>query len=181
MSSWPLTASRVAELRRVFDEARAAPFASGSEEQTESLLAIRLSGEAYAIKVREITGLANRKRIVPVPSPIPELLGLAGVRGVLVPVYSLQGLLGLAALSDEPDWLALCGREEPFALAFSGFEGYLRIPKSQLHPVERKDAMRMHIRQVVRAQGALRAVVSVPLIGEAIQGRCRTNGVRKES
>lgn len=180
LTSFSPVASRVAELRRVFDQARAAPFSLGTEEQTENLLAIRVSKEAYAIKVGEITGLATGKKTVPIPSPIPELLGLAAIRGILVPVYSLQALLGYGAQTEQTNWLALCGTENSFALAFTDFEGYLRIPLTQLHPVERKDAVRMHVKEVARASGTARAVVSIPLLKETIQGRCRGNSVPRE-
>src|SRR5260370_41047957 len=87
----PIT-PKVAELRSVFDQARAAPFSSGAEEHTEDLLAIRVSRDAYAIRVSEIAGLATDRNIVAFPTPIPELLGVASIRGALVPVYSLAML-----------------------------------------------------------------------------------------
>jgi chemotaxis signal transduction protein len=173
-------AAKVAELRSVFDQARAAPFSSGAEEQTENLLAIRVSRDAYAINVTEISGLATDRKIVAFPSSISELLGVAGIRGVLVPVYSLAALLGYGAEAGQVRWLALCGTEEPFALAFSDFEGYVRVPRAQLYSAEQKDVTRTHVTHVARATGMVRAVVSIPLIREAIQERCRNNSVPKE-
>ncbi len=140
----PITA-KVAELRGVFDQARAAPFSSGAEEQTENLLAIRVSRDAYAIKVTEISGLATDRKIVAFPSSISELLGVAGIRGVLVPVYSLAALLGYDAEAGQVRWLALCGTEEPFALALGEFEGYMRVPRAQLYSAEQKDVARTHV------------------------------------
>jgi len=171
---------KVAELRRVFDEARAVPFSAGTEGQAEDLLAIRISGDAYAIKVSEIAGLATGRKVVPVPSPIPELLGLAGIRGTLVPVYSLNALLGYGSQAERPRWLALCGTEECFALAFHEFEGYLSIAPGDLYPVEQKDAACIHVKEIARGLGAVRAVVSIALLRETIQERCRRNSVPKE-
>ncbi|HYL62684.1 MAG TPA: chemotaxis protein CheW [Candidatus Methylomirabilis sp.] len=172
--------AKVAELRRVFDEARAAPFSSGAAELTEDLLAIRVSRDAYAVKASEISGLATDRKIVPLPSPIPELLGVAGIRGALVPVYSLAMLLGYNADTERTRWLALCGSEDPVALAFSEFDGYVRIPVTQLYAAEQKDVARTHVQQVVRATDMVRAVVSIPLIRETIQRRCGNDGVSKE-
>ena len=180
MSALAPVSDRVAELRRAFDEARAIPFPEGAKEQAENLLAIRISGDAYGIKVSEIAGLAAGKKIVSVPGPIPELLGLCGIRGTLVPVYSLHALLGYGSDAEQPGWLALCGTEECFALAFHEFEGYLRSARGELYPVGAKDAARIHVKEVSRGPGAVRAVVSIPLLRESIQERCRRNGVRRE-
>lgn len=171
---------KVTELRRGFDETWAAPFREAAEDQPDSLLAMRVSGDAYAIKVGEIAGLVTGRKIVSLPGPIPELLGLAGVRGTLVPVYSLKAVLGYGSDDEQPRWLALCGPEECFAVAFHEFEGYLRIARGELYPVEQKHVSRTYVMEVARGHGAVRAVVSIPLIRESIQERCRMNSVPKE-
>lgn len=171
---------KVAELRHAFDESWAIPFPEGVEGQGENLLAIRISGDAYAIKVSEIAGLAMGRKIAPVPGPVPELLGLAGIRGTLMPVYSLRALLGYGSDAEPPRWLALCGAEECFALAFHELEGYLRVAREELYPVEQKDAARIHVKEVARRPGAVWAVVSIALLRESIRERCRRDGVRKE-
>lgn len=180
MSALSPVSNKVAEMRRAFDEARATPFSEGAEEQVDNFLAIRISGDAYAIKVSEIAGLSTGRKIVPVPSPIPELLGLAGIRGTLVPAYSLNAVLGYGSNAEPPRWLVLCGTEECFALAFHEFEGYLRIARGELYPVGAKDAARIHVKEVARGPGTVRAVVSIVLLRESIRERCRRNGVRKE-
>ena len=172
--------SKVAELRNVFDRARAAPFSSGASEQTENLLAIRVCRDAYAIRVGEISGLATARKIVVFPTPIPELLGVASIRGALVPVYSLAALLGYAIETEGTRWLALCGTEEPVALAFSDFEGYLGVALTQLYAAEQKGVTRAHVEHMVRATDMVRAVVSIPLLREAIQKRCGNNVISKE-
>jgi chemotaxis signal transduction protein len=172
--------AKVAELRRAFDQARAVPSSSKGDIQAESLLAVRVSRDAYAIRVSEISGLATDRKIVAFPSLIPELLGVAGIRGALVPVYSLAGLLGYGVESGQVRWLVLCGTEEPFALAFNDFEGYLQMPWTQLLAAEQKVVKRSRVTHVARATDMVRAVVSIPLLREAIQERCRKNGIPKE-
>jgi chemotaxis signal transduction protein len=174
------TSAKVVELRSAFDRERAAPSSSSAEVQTENLLAIRVSRDAYAIRVSEISGLATDRKIVAFPSPISELLGVAGIRGTLVPVYSLAGLLGYGAETGHVRWLVLCGTEEPFALAFSDFEGYLQMPRTQLHQAEPKDVARTHVTHIARATDMVRSVVSIPLLRETIEERCRKNSVPKE-
>lgn len=173
-------ATKLVELRNVFDRARTLPFSAQAAEQTENLLAICISRVAYAIRVSEIAGLTNDKKIITVPSSIPELLGIAGVRGTLVSVYCLSALLGYNLEEKQTRWLALCGTEEPVGLAFNNFEGYVQVPRVQLHAAKQKDATHKHVTHIAGATGMLRAVISIPLIRETIQKRCSNNSVSKE-
>ncbi len=181
MSSSPLLAvNKAAELRNDFDSARALPFSTQAAERAEGLLAIRVCGDAYAIKASEISGLARDRRIIAFPSPILEALGMASIRGALVPVYSLAALLGYTADTEQPRWLVLCGAENPVAFAFNDFDGFMQVPSAYFHAAEQKDFARTHVKYVVRAPDMVRAVVSTPLIKETIQRRCRDAGVSKE-
>jgi chemotaxis signal transduction protein len=171
----PVTAKAV-ELRNAFDRARALPFLSEVRERSEDLLALRVSGDRFAIRLGEISGLATDRKIVAFPSPIHELLGVAAIRSRLVPVYSLAALLGYSAQATPGRWLALCGTEEPVGLAINDFEGYLRVPLTRVYPAEQKGES-LHVKHVVRADDGVRDVVSIPLLIEVIQRRCR-NGER---
>ena len=66
-------AKTAAELRNMFDRTYAVPPSSPGAEQSEGLLAIRLAGAPYALRINEITGLANNRKIAAMPSPVPEL------------------------------------------------------------------------------------------------------------
>ena len=180
MSTLPPVSSGVVELRNAFDRERAAPFSSSASKQSEDLLALRVCRDAYALRVSEICGLITGRKIVAFPTPIPELLGVTGIRGALVPVYSLAALLGYPAEAEGTRWLVLCGAEEPVALAFGDFEGYLRVALTSLHGVEQKDVPRTHVERVVRTTDMVRAVVDIPLLREAIRRRCGNNMISKE-
>jgi chemotaxis signal transduction protein len=168
----PAIASKAAELRNVFDLARAIPFSTRTVLQVESLLSIRVSGDPYAIRVSEISGLANDRKVIALPSSLPELLGVAGIRGGLVSVYSLAALLGYSREADQPRWLVLCGAEESVGLAFSDFEGYLRVPLTQVYATDQRHAVRAHVKHVVRAADLVCAIVSIPDMVELIKRRC---------
>ena len=139
-----------------------------------------MAGDHYAIKVSEISGLVNDRKTVALPSPVPELLGVAGIRGGLVPVYSLAALLGYSQDPGRARWLALCGSEEPVGLAFSDFEGYLRVPVSQVYAAEQKGVTRAYLKHVLCVADMVRAVVSIPYLVEMIKRRCDKNRVSKE-
>jgi len=172
MTGATTTSGRVAELRSEFDRAFSLPPSSQVVEQIENLLAIRVAGDPYAIRVQEISGLANNRKIVPLPSPIPELLGVANMRGGFLPVYNLEALLGYRPGADPPRWIALCASNEPVGLAFAEFEGYLRIPSIKICSAEQRYAAREPVKNVVRMADMVRTVVSIPYLVEIIRKLC---------
>jgi chemotaxis signal transduction protein len=127
-------------------------------------LAIRVSGDPYAIRVRELTGLLANRRVVPLPSRRPELLGVAGVRGALVSVYGLSSILGYGTGAVATKWLAMCGRAQLVALAFDELEGFLRLPQRTLFRVDSADTSRPHLAEAVRVGPTTRRVVDTPSI-----------------
>lgn len=167
-------------LRLAFDEAFAnAPPAP--PPQLESLLGIGVAGILYAVPLQEIAGIQAARRIVPVPSVTTALLGLAGIHGVAVPVFELAVLLGHGHQAQPPRWMILCGGQDGMALAFTHFHGCLRIPREHTAADDRHTADQPHVERVVRAVGAVRSVVSIPLIVATIRNRvCRLPPAREQ-
>jgi purine-binding chemotaxis protein CheW len=173
---------RATRLREAFDRGFALPPAAEAGETGDFLL-LRAAGAAYALRVADMAGIAAGRTVVPVPGRRPELLGVAGIRGALVCVYSLSRLLGLPGplghptTSEEAAWLALVflADADPVALAFQELEGFVRVPRAQIHdqPVERADP---RIRGVVQAGPAPRPVVDLATILEAIQKSAGSTG-----
>src|ERR1035441_2192420 len=179
MSETPVAESKAAELRQAFDLSFALPPPQGSQE-VEDLLAIRVAGDPYAIRLLEIAGMVAGRRVVAVPAVTRDLLGLAGIRGGVVPVFGLASILGYGQPPGSPRWMILCGVEEPIALAFSDFEGYLRLPKSSLHADENLRATRQYVNQVASTEAEARAVISIPLIVATIRNRIGHHRLAKE-
>jgi chemotaxis signal transduction protein len=165
--------ARLADLRRDFDQVFAAP-AAGQAQDEENLIAFRVGDDLYGLSVREITGVAVAGRLVALPSRSPGLVGLAGIRGAVIPVYSLAVILGYPKAGETVRWLALSGEKEPLALALGDFEGYLRVPTSDLHVPDR--ASRTHVHQFARTGGVVRAIVSVASVMSSIQGTKGSEG-----
>jgi len=146
-----------------------------------------------------VRGLLARQRIVPVPSPLPEMLGIIGRRGGIVPVYNLRAFLAAgggaaAAASAAPErtaWVLLASADvTPAAgggaatapdgpraverslvgLAFDTFDGTLRVAPADVTPAA-GGAARAHVAEVVRAAGALRGVVSLRSIVQVVRQR----------
>jgi purine-binding chemotaxis protein CheW len=161
--------SKAGDLREAFD----LTFASLPPplEEVDDILTIRVAGDPYAIRLSEMAGLIEGRKVVPILSVTADLLGLAGIRGGLVPVFGLASILGCRQAPGSPRWMILCGVEEPIALAFADFENYLRVPKSSSHEDGNPSATSRYVRQAVSIQGIVRAVIAIPAIVAAIRSR----------
>jgi chemotaxis signal transduction protein len=170
MNETPLVERDAADLRHAFDRSFALPPTQASED-VEDLLAIRVAGDPYAIRLRDIAGIIAGRRVVPIPAVTLDLLGLAGIHGGVVSVFGLASILGYGAAPGSPRWMILCGVADPIALAFSDFEGYVRLPTSSLHADETLRAPRHYVNQIARTEAGPRAIISIPLIVATIRNR----------
>jgi purine-binding chemotaxis protein CheW len=160
--------ARAAALREAFD----AGFARASVVETRAnhnLLALTVGGDAYAIDMREVASLDADRRITPLPTTVPELAGLAGLRGAIVPVYDLAQLLGYPR-PGAARWLVVAAAA-PVALAFERFDGFVRRPAADL-TFEATDGRRgRHVRAIARATDWARPMVAVGSVLETIRQR----------
>jgi chemotaxis signal transduction protein len=157
-------AQRAAELRREFDRSFAeAPFAGKSGNH--DLLAIRLDQQHFALHLSDITGLFADKKITPVPGAAGFLLGIAGFRGVIAPVYDLQRLLGCPAVRD-PRWLVMAASAS-VGFAFEAFDSQLRVPAAAITPHQQDDTQGL-TSGVVRDAGILRPIIELSRALKAI-------------
>jgi chemotaxis signal transduction protein len=175
METWGL-GQRVVDLRRAFDEGFGAP-PRGAPEETVDLLAIRIAGDAYALKIGDLVSLAPSGRVVPLPSRQPGLLGLTGIRGSVLPVYGLGLLLGYESAHVTLRWLALAGGAEPVALAFDELEGFLRVNRTELCV----DVPRRNVREAVRAGNVTRMIVDTASLVAALKAKAGEAGATKET
>ena len=89
----------LSDLRIAFDRGFQEPIAMGSEAG-HLILAIRVERDAFALRVDELAAVSRAPKIVPIPSRASALIGLSGIDGRLVGVYSLAVLLGPRALGE---------------------------------------------------------------------------------
>ena len=165
--------STAAQLQQAFDNTFALPPSLTSPE-VEDLLTIQVAGDPYSIRLFDIAEIVSGRRVVSVPAGTPHLLGLAGIHGGIVPVFGLSSLLGYGPDPGPPQWMILCGSEDPIALAFSDFEGYLQLPRSALYADEKFRNTQENVKyvnQVASTPNGVRAVISIPLIVATIRNR----------
>lgn len=154
----------VAQLREAFDVTFARP-SSVQGEALEGFLGIRLGEHPYALRLTEISALVTGKPVTALPSPLPDLLGLAGFRGNLVAVYSLTSLLGHPAVKrteTRPRCLVLhvSGR---VAFAFEQLDGHLRAPATSIVA----ETSQKHINGLLT--GETRAIISLGSVLRTIE------------
>jgi chemotaxis signal transduction protein len=155
---------RAAELRRDFDRGFAdPPFVAGEAKQ--DLLAIRLGARRLAIRLSEIAGLFADKKITPVPGAAAGMLGIAGFRGSILPVYDLQSLLELSA-SEAPRWLVVAAAA-PVAFSFEAFEEQIRVPADSIK-CEQTQAKNSFTKEFIQTEGVLRPIIQLSAVLEAV-------------
>ena len=143
-------------------------------EDTEDLLGASVDGGSYFLRLRDLTGLAARPRVVPLPSPVTEFIGVMGLRGSVVPVYSLGALLGHPSLSEDPAWVFLIGeRSATVGLGAREFTGYLRLARGAIaaEPVSERGGL---VRETARDGQHLRGVIDVGAVVASLQERVRS-------
>jgi len=168
-------AAQVSELREAFDHTFAEPPLQ-REEALQKFLAVRAGGALLAFRLAEIAGVAVDRKLTRLPSPIPELLGLAGLRGRLVPVYSLTALLGVAPESTAGRWLVLIA-EGHVALATEGVAGHLFGQKRDVLPLM---SGAPHCTETLRVADGAYGIVSVPALVKQIASRVASVRPRQE-
>ena len=179
MSESSFAPEMLEELKRSFDRSFAeAPHAQ--LEQAEDLLCIRVAGDAYAVRLSETSGLYVDRKVVGLPSPVAELLGMAGFRGSVIPVFALGALLGYDMTGDAGRWLLLVGTNEIVGLAFQQFDGHLRTTSHDLARQETTEPVRQHVREVVNIQGIIRPIINLDSVVQAVKRRVACVGSWKE-
>jgi chemotaxis signal transduction protein len=161
------TTKRVHELRTTFDSAfAAAPRTQDSVRQ--DLIAITLGGGFYALELGDVAGIYSNRKITRIPSHAAGLLGVAGFRGAILPVYDLAVLIGLAPL-EKPRWLAVAAKDG-VAVAFDAFEGHLRAAPEDIAANESAEDGGGHVRRLLRTPEGIRSLISLSSALKKITG-----------
>jgi len=167
---------KLSELRQQFDQSFAR--AAGVEGPPQSdFLAVRVGGDPYAIRLSEVQSLHAERKLVRVPSLLPELLGLCGFRSVLTPVYDLAQLLGYPA-SKNARWLLLAQHASPIAFAFADFDAHLRVASERVSAPEANGTAAI-AGAVLNGENTL-TLLHLPSVVEAIAHRIKAFGPSQE-
>jgi chemotaxis signal transduction protein len=162
-------------LRDAFDGSFAVP--SGAElREYLDFIAIRVAGDPYVVRLSEIQSLHASRTLVAAPSLLPALLGVAGFRGVLTPIYDLGHLLGYTG-EWSAKWLIVAQNAAPIGFAFGTFEAHLRVTLDQISPAEGETGA---VRGAVSSDAGALPVLHLPSIVEGIAQRIKAFGPSQE-
>jgi chemotaxis signal transduction protein len=169
MSAASRITDRAAALRRDFDRSFAvAPM--GADAAKLDLLAICLGTRRFALRLSDIAGLFVDKKVIEVPGAIATLVGIAGFRGAIAPVYDLQRMLGLTT-RDAPGacarWLVIAAAA-PVAFAFDAFDGQLRVTPAAIKADTGQEAQGFTA-SFVETEGVLRPIIELSEVLNAIK------------
>jgi hypothetical protein len=117
---------RLAELRSSFDRTFALPPLE-LEDGFVDLLDLRVGGDAYAVRLADVCALVVDRPPTRLPGAVPELLGVVGVRGAVVPAFDLAALLGGPRAERPPRWLLVAADTPVLGLAVEHLDGHLRV------------------------------------------------------
>ena len=159
-------------LREDFDRSFAVATTETGAEQLD-FLRIRIAGDPYALRFSEVASLHADRRLVLAPSPLPELCGIAGFRGVLTPVYDLAAVLGYRGVATKR-WLVVAQWPSAIAFAFEAFEMHLRVPVDQISQAS-DDA-----NGAVHSGGRAVPLLHLPSLVEGIARRIKAPGPTHE-
>jgi chemotaxis signal transduction protein len=163
-------AQRASEMRTAFDRS----FAEAPQPPAtlrHDFLTVTIGTDRYAIRLSEVAGLFADRRITPVPGRAPSLVGIAGFRGAVIPVFDLRTILGYSS-AQRPRWLVIAAAM-PVALAFDSFDGHLRLAPEAVVPQSAGDTLRGCVRDTARAHDISRPIVDIAAVLQAIKPQSR--------
>jgi purine-binding chemotaxis protein CheW len=99
-------------------------------------LVLRVGGERYTLPAEAVRAVAALARLSPLPHAPPTVAGLTARGGVIVPVFHLRAVLGLA-LTALPEYgrIVLLGEgSNQLALIVDAVEGTTRVDPTTLRP-----------------------------------------------
>ena len=124
---------------------------------------VRVAGEDYALPVADVLEIAEFGEIAPVPGATAAVLGIRNLRGQVLPVVDLAGVLGLAPTA-APERIVIAdegGRRA--GLAVDAVAGVEQLPAAT------EDAESPHLKGAALAAGGLVGMVDVASVLDAAQ------------
>src|SRR4051794_19231984 len=103
-----------------------------SSRMAERFLTARIDGQLYAMAAGQVAEIIRLPNIARVPQAQKGLLGLTNLRGTVMPVASLRGLLGRAEKANAATRAIVISDGAPVALAVDAVESLLTVDEGQI-------------------------------------------------
>jgi CheW-like domain len=153
-------------LRQHFDHAFALPLDAQAAPQVK-ILAIGVRGQPFSVSLLQLRAVHRCPKITAIPSAVPELIGVAGIRGVLIPVYDLGALIGLPPLA----------QDHSVGLAFDEFQGH-SFMTSETYEQATPDAT--GLLRIPEFEAGARPIINISAVVDLIVRRAERSTVIKD-
>jgi purine-binding chemotaxis protein CheW len=136
-----------------------------SADVSVQLLAFRLAREEYAFRIDEIEEIVRPQGITPIPNTEPYLLGIASLRGKIIPVIDLKKMLSLSVSGEDDNLkrkiLILKGPKGPIGALVDRVAGVISLSVSRIveTPLHLPDAEMRFIEGVALVDGRFVSVI----------------------
>lgn len=135
---------------------------------------ISLGGELYAIDLQSVREVFEVESITRVPGMPPRILGVANLRGIVIPLVDLRLMLGLSVTeSSLPFAVVVRHGIRQIGVLVDRVPEIRTVQKDQLLPAMhtgRTDA-RPFVSTVLRTEERLGGVLEIPMVFEQVEGR----------
>ena len=111
----------------------AALVAPDTDEVLEDLLVFQLAGEPFGLRLNVVAEIIRPPALAHMPLVPPSLLGLANLRGIVMPVVSLRALLHLPDVATDRSTRVIVVRgDNPVGFVVDGVRGLLAVATDRL-------------------------------------------------
>ena len=111
----------------------AAPVAPDAGDVLEDLLVFQLAGEPFGLRLDVVAEIVRPPVLAHMPLVPPSLLGLANLRGIVMPVVSLRALLDLPDVATDRSTRVIVVRgDNPVGIVVDGIRGLLAVATDRL-------------------------------------------------
>jgi hypothetical protein len=173
-SSQEVLSERLLEMRGTFDAAFGLPRAARATDIEQAVI-IEVGAHMVACRIGQITRFEADRKIVPLAGPT-GLVGIAGIRGRLIPVYNLAVVLGASA-TGATRWLALCGGHDMIGLGFERIDRFVHARGQDVCALPEAGPA-AHMREQLRVGTASYNILDVASVLTAIKSRSSGEGPR---
>lgn len=133
---------------------------------------ISLGGELYAINLRNVREVFEVEAITRVPGMPPALVGVANLRGIIVPLVDLRLMLGVSATEASLPFAVVVRHElRQLGVLVERVPEIRTVRKDQLLPavhIGRTDVQRF-VSAVIRMEEFLGGVLEIPMVFEQVE------------
>jgi purine-binding chemotaxis protein CheW len=145
----------------------------GHRDAERKLVEFEIGGVRYGADIMRVREIVNPRRVIPIPSAPPYVVGVADHRSTVVPVVDLRRRFGLdAETSERAKWVIVDTRGMDTALLVDKVNGVTPVDRSEqrdAHPLT-DVAQSSWVQEVFGSSGGLVFELDLDaVVGEAVE------------